>query len=277
MQPSKWIRQLVVAGSLSALFVGGIAGGSAQAAGRNNPDVGVGIQQSAANADGTLAYTVTAINSGEEGVKHVRISVPYDATALQPVSQALKSDAGQVSTTPSTIEIQTGALGSYGDSVQATLLFRVLPGHAGAALSQRASYTWSATDDKGSGVSNLPMATQASLTVQPEGRDLVFDGTVFGSDEAISFWFNGPDGRVFGARIRNGYLLDADKVATEKARHNQKLSHGIYDDGVDHLYADGQGAVSVRLATGELAPGAYTLVARGNASGLIAVGAFEVK
>ena len=44
-----------------------------------------------------------------------------------------------------------------------------------------------------------------------------------------------------------------------------------------HMFADGQGAVSVRLSTAGLAPGAYTLVARGNTSGLIAVGSFDVK
>ena len=80
-----------------------------------------------------------------------------------------------------------------------------------------------------------------------------------------------------GAVTRDGYLLDADVLAAKKARHEEKGTPGEYDDGVDHMFADSQGAVSVRLSTAGLAPGAYTLVARGNISGLIAVGSFDVK
>lgn len=276
MQGTKWVRQLVVAGALSAILAGGAGVGQAAAAARNNPDIGVGIQQSAAGADGTLTYTITAINTGDAGVKRVNITVPFDTAALQPVNAALQSDSGSVNTTPGAVAIQTGALGSQGDSVQAILRFQALPGHAGAGLSQRATYTWSATDQKGSGVSNLPLA-QASLAVQAEGRDLIFDASAFGSGEGITFWYNAPGGSVVATRIRDGYLFDADVLAAKKARHEEKGTPGEYDDGVDHMFADSQGAVSVRLATAGLAPGAYTLVARGNTSGLIAVGSFDVK
>jgi hypothetical protein len=273
----KWVRQLAVAGALSAILAGGVGVGQAAAADRNGPSIGVGIQQSAAGADGTLTYTVTAINTGDAGVKRVNITVPFDTAALQPVNAALQSDAGWVNTTAGAVAIQTGGLGSQGDSVQAILRFQALPGHAGASLSQRATYTWSATNDHGSGVSNLPLSTQASVAVQAEGRDLVFDSSAFGSGEGITFWYNAPGSRVVATRIRDGYLFDADVLAAQKARHVEKGNHGEYDDGVDHMFADSQGAVSVRLSTAGLAPGAYTLVARGNTSGLIAVGSFDVK
>jgi hypothetical protein len=78
-------------------------------------------------------------------------------------------------------------------------------------------------------------------------------------------------------RIRDGELLDADVVAAKKAANDRKQNHGKYNEGVDHMYADSQGAVSGRLSTADLAPGAYTLVARGTISGVIAAGTFDVK
>lgn len=271
------IRQWVFAGALSAALIGGFGAGPAEAAARKNPDVGVGIQQSAAGADGTVDYTVTVVSTGEVAVKHVTVTVPFDASALQPVSGALQSDVGQVALGASAVEIRTGVLLSDGDSVQATLHFRALPGHAGAGLTQRASFSWSADDQRGSGVSNLPVAGQASLAVTSEGTDLVFDGSVFGSNEGITFWYNTPSGQVVAARIRDGYVYSADALTAKKDAHIRNNKPGKYDEGTDHLFADAAGAVSVRLSTAGLAPGAYTLVARGNTSGLIAVGAFEIK
>ena len=69
---------------------------------------------------------------------------------------------------------------------------------------------------------------------------------------------------VVAAEIKNGYVIDA-------ASTDEK------DKGADYARADDTGSVSVRLATKGLSPGGYTLVARGNSGGLIAVGAFQVK
>jgi hypothetical protein len=278
MQRLKWLGKLVAAGSLAVMLAGGFGVGQAAAASRKNPDVGVGIQQAAASADGTLNYTVTIVNTGDVAVKHVDVSVPFDASALQAVSGALESDAGYVTTATGAVQIRTGVLTSDGDSVQATLHFRNLPGHTGAGLTERASYTWSTGSQRGSGVSNLPVAAdEARLAVHSEGKDLVFDGSIFGSGEGITFWYNTPDGRVVAMRYRDGYLLDADTVTARKDAHARNNKPGLYDDGTDHTFADNTGTVTARLSTTSLAPGAYTLVARGNASGLIAIGSFNVQ
>jgi len=271
------IRQWAFAGALSAALIGGFGVGPAEAAARKNSNVGVAIQQSAVEADGTLDYTLTVVSSGELAVKRVVVTLPFDASALQAVSGALQSNAGQVTLGASAVEIRTGVLVGDGDAVQATLRFRDLPGHAGAGLTQRASFSWSASDENGSGISNLPVSGQASLAVTSDGTDLVFDGSVFGSNEGITYWYNTPSGDVVALRIRDGYLLDADAVAAKRDAHTRNNKPGKYDDGTDHVFADAAGAVGVRLSTAGLAPGAYTLVARGNTSGLIAVGAFEIK
>jgi hypothetical protein len=270
------IRQWVFAGALSAALIGGLSAGPAEAAARKNSNVGVAIQRSAVAADGTLDYTVTVVSSGELAVKRVIVTVPFDASALQPVSGALQSDAGQVTLGASAVEIRTGVLAGDGDSAQATLRFRDLPGHAGAGLTQRASFSWSASDVNGSGISNLPVAGQASLAVTSEGRDLVFEGSVFGSNEGITYWYNTPSGSVVAMRIRDGYLLDGNYVDARKDAHTRNNKPGKYDEGSDHMFADAAGTVSVRFSTAGLAPGAYTVVARGTTSGLIAVGAFEI-
>jgi hypothetical protein len=278
MQRLKWLGKLAAAGSLAVMLAGGFGVGQAAAAARKNPDVGVGIQRGAPGADGTVNYTITVVNTGDVAVKHVDVSVPFDATALQAVSGALASDAGYVTIGAGTVQIRTGVLTSDGDSVQAALHFRTLAGHAGAGLSERASYTWSTSSQHGSGVSNLPVAAdEARLAVHADGKDLVFDGSIFGSGEGITFWYNTPDGRAVAMRYRDGYLLDADTVTARKDAHARNNKPGLYDDGTDHTFADRTGTVTARLSTTSLAPGAYTLVARGNASGSVAIGVFNVQ
>jgi hypothetical protein len=277
MTLSKRIGQLAIGVALSAILIGASGAGQAAAASKHNTDVGVGIQQSATSADGTLNYVVTAVNDGTDLAKKTTITVPFDAAALRVVNWSLSKTASQVSAAPGVIEIQTGPLGGDGDSTQVTLSFQVLPGHAGAALTERASYRWSADGDTGSGVSNLPVAGNAPLDVQIAGGNATISGSVFGTNEPVTFWYNAPDGRVVGTRVRDGYLLDADVVAAKKAYNDRKLKHGVYNDGVPNVFADAQGNVSIQLSTADLAPGAYTVVAHGNSSGLEAVGAFEVK
>jgi len=277
MTPSKRIRQLVIGAALSAILIGVAGAGQAAAASRHSTHVGVGIQQSATSADGTLNYVVTAVSDGTDMAKKTTISVPFDAAALRVVNWSLSKTASQVSAAPGVIEIQTGPLGGDGDSTQVTLSFRALPGHAGAVLTERASYKWSADGNTGSGLSNLPVAGNAALDVQIAGGNATISSSVFGTNEPVTFWYNAPGGRVVGTRVRDGYLLDADAVAAKKAYNDRKVKHGVYDDGVPNVFADAQGNVSVLLSTANLAPGAYTVVARGNSGGLEAVGAFELK
>src|SRR5581483_1463061 len=116
MQRLKWLGKFVAAGSLAVLLAGGFGVGQAATASRKNPDVGVGIQQAAASADGTLNYTVTILNTGDVAVKHVDVSVPFDASALQAVGGALESDAGYVTLAAGAVQIRTGVLTSDGDS-----------------------------------------------------------------------------------------------------------------------------------------------------------------
>jgi hypothetical protein len=252
--------------------------GQAAAASKHNTDIGVGIRQDLVNPDGSLTYTITAVNDGADLVKNVTITVPFDAGALQPVDWALSQQVGAVSaSTPGAIEIKTGALGGNGDSRQATLRFRALAGHSGAGLAERASYTWNDGEGTHRGVSNLPVAAQTILNIGTEGKVATITSAAFGTNEPVTFWYNAPDGRVVGMRIRNGYLLDADIVAAKKAANDRKAHHGVYDQGAPNVFADEQGNVSVQLSTTDLARGSYTIVARGNTSGLIAVGTVDVR
>jgi AcrR family transcriptional regulator len=74
------------------------------------------------------------------------------------------------------------------------------------------------------------------------------------------------------ASLKADMVIQAGQEATSLDQRLRAFGHAAIQS-----FADSQGAVSVRLDTAGLAPGAYTLVARGNTSGLIAIGAFQVK
>jgi hypothetical protein len=278
MKPMKWIGWVMVAGALAAILalVGGVGQAAAAPATASNSDtdIGVGILQTASSNDGTLTYTVTIVNDGEKMVKYTTVTVPFDAKALQALDGSLSNRSGSVSITPGAIEIKTSALGGGGDSVQATLHFRALPGSSGG-LTQRASYSWK----QGSGVSNLPLAAvaHASLDSSVEGSVATFSTNAFGSREPVTFWYNTPSGQVVATRVRDGFLLDAEVVRQHKADNDRQKNHHVYNQGALGVFADDQGSVSVQLSTKGLAPGVYSVVARGNTSGLIAVGTVAVK
>jgi len=259
------IKQAMVAGTLAAMVLGGV--GSAAAAERSddkNADVKIVVLKSA-DQGGVLSYNLDLRNEGGGPAHDTRVDLPFDSAALQLVSTDFsKPDAWVTAIGPNGLEISAGKIGSGGGALHATLRFAAL--RAGAELTAPATVRWSDEDEGGHSISNRPDVGGAlqALSVRAEGGDYVFSTNVFAPGEHITFWYNTPDGKVVAAEIKNGYVIDA-------ASTDEK------DNGADYARADNTGGVSVRLATKNLAPGGYTLVARGNSGGLIAAGVFEVK
>jgi hypothetical protein len=259
------IKQAMVAGTLAAMVLGGV--GSAAAAGRSddkNADVKITVLKSA-DQSGLLSYSLDLRNEGGGPAHDTHVDLPFDEAALQLVSTEFSTADAWVSAIGSNgLEINAGKIGSGGGALHATLRFAALK--SGAELTAPATVHWSDEDEGGRSISNRPNlgnATQA-LHVSAEGGDYVFSTDVFAPGEHVTIWYNTPDGAVVATEIKDGYVVDASST-DEK------------DNGADYTRADDKGVASVRLATKGLARGSYTLVARGNWGGLIAIGAFEVK
>src|SRR5262245_19247076 len=259
------IKQALVAGTLAAVVLGGV--GSAAAAQRSddkNADVKIEVMKNA-DQGSLLSYSLNLRNEGGGPAHDTQIDLPFDGAALQLVSTEFsKPDAWVTQIGSSGLEISAGKIGSGGGTLHATLRFAALK--PGAELTAPATVRWSDEDEGGRSISNRPnlAGTSQALSVSAAGGDYIFSADVFAPGEHVTFWYNTPDGAVVAAEIKNGYVIDA-------ASTDEK------DNGADYVRADGNGSVSVRLATKGLAPGGYTLVARGNSGGLIAVGAFQVK
>jgi hypothetical protein len=260
-----WIKRALVAGTLATVVLGGV--GSAAAAARSddkNADVKIEVLKSA-DQSGLLSYSLSLRNEGGGPARNTHIDLPFDGTALQLVSTEFsKADAWVTEIGSSGLEISAGKIGSGGGALQGTLRFAALK--PGAELTAPATVRWSDEDEGGHSISNRPnlVSARQALSVSTAGGDYIFSADVFAPGEHITFWYNTPAGAVVAAEIKNGYVIDA-------ASTDEK------DKGADYARADDTGSVSVRLATKGLAPGGYTLVARGNSGGLIAVGAFQVK
>ena len=271
--------RFTIAGTLALTLasLGGVSSVAAASSIRTPADVKVGILPSTqADAGGLTAYTITASNNGDNAASNVTISVPYDSAALRFVGATFSQPSAWISnSTANTLEIKTGAVGGDGGSVKAVVRFQALSSASAQAV-QRLSFAWADKLKGGHGISNqVPNAGTAGaylpLSINQSADVMSFDSNAFASNEGVYFWYNAPDGTVIATRVQRSKLIDAD-VAERKYRDNSD-----YQRGSEHAIANDQGQVAVTLSTDGLAPGTYTLVARGDSSGLTTVATFQVR
>jgi len=271
--------RFTIAGTLALALasLGGVSSVAAASTTRAAASVKVGILPSAPeDAAGLTAYTITANNDGDNAAGNVTISVPYDSAALRFVGATFSQPSAWVSNnTANALEIKTGSVGGDGGSVKAVLRFQALSSASAQAV-QRLSFTWTDKLKGGHGISNqLPNAGTAGaylpLSINQGADAMTFDSDAFASNEGVYFWYNAPDGTVIPTRVQRGKLISAN-LAEQKYRDNSD-----YERGSEHAIANDQGQVDVTIGTDGLAPGTYTLVARGNSSALTTVATFQVQ
>jgi hypothetical protein len=260
--------------ALTLASIGGVSSAAAASTTKEPASIKVGILPSTPeDAAGFTAYTITASNPGANAAGEVTISVPYDSAALRFVGATFSQPSAWISNnTANALEIKTGSVGGDGGSVKAVLRFQALSSASAQAV-QRLSFTWTDKLKGGHGISNqLPNAgTYLPLSINQSADAMSFDSNAFASNEGVYFWYNAPDGTVIPTRVQRGKLIDAD-IAAQKYHDNSD-----YERGAEHAIANDQGQVDVTISTDGLAPGTYTLVARGNSSTLTAVATFQVQ
>ena len=255
--------RLALALSLALLLAGslGINRAAARPIGEERANVKVVIMPVAA-AD-SLTYTIKAVNRGDNWAHYAKIAVPFDATALKLLDVQFSGVPAWVTQTGSgSFDIRTERLNSNGGATTAIVRFAALK--PGAGLMERLTYTWQDSIGRNSGRSNLPLTvaeTQpyATLTHRMTGMDHFFSGNVFVPGEPVVFWYHLPDGSVVPTEVKKGVIVAADSTDAK-------------DKGSDYAFADADGAIDLEFSTGHLAAGQYTMVARGDISGITAVG-----
>ncbi|MBC8161139.1 MAG: hypothetical protein H7Z42_07955 [Roseiflexaceae bacterium] len=207
---------------------------------------------------GTLTYTISTGNQGKGATERGTLSLALDPQLVRVVdAQFSRGDAWVRTLNTTELAFHTGFL-NPGDIMTATIQLAVQPdAPLDRQLTAQASVTW--IDDSGGGASQsnsvrlrisntAAAAAPQMLAVTPlsatPGADIRFNGDSFIPSEPVALWYNTPDGKA----------VEIGRVA-----------------------ADAQGALVTNLATTDLRPGWYSLVAAGVWSKQTLVGAFEVR
>jgi hypothetical protein len=255
--------RLALALALALLLAGslGINRAAARPIDEDRADVKVVIMPVA--GPDSLTYTIQAVNRGDNWAHYAKIAVPFDATALKLLDVQFSGVPAWVTQTGSgSFDIRTERLNSNGGATTATVRFAALK--PGAGLMERLTYSWRDSSGGGHGRSNLPLMAAAAqpfatLTHREVGKDHFFSSNVFVPGEPVVFWYHLPDGSVVPTEVKKGVIIAA-------------ASTDANDKGSDYALADGEGAIDLEFSTGHLAAGQYTMVARGDISGITAVG-----
>lgn len=264
---------LVVGMAALALGVGGATNASAatRVVKDDRPDISVSIQAAPAASANTLNYTITTLNTGKSPAKNATITLPFDTSKLRLDNVQFSRPGAWVSANGTdSVEIQTGRVNSGDDSVTATLFFTKLANDA--AVTQQASYKWTGVfRGSGEGHSNTPVVSNDNLLNvaainTPERQSYSFKSAIFVPGEAVVLWYNTPDGRAEQLEVKENRLREADLTKP-----------GSDEEGSDYTLADDSGAIDLEMLTRGMAPGTYSIIARGAESGLSATGTFVVR
>lgn len=276
MQSGKQFRNVVIQGALGLALAAGVmlvpAQTFAQKLSTDAPQLSVAIEPQADTAtrgDGVDTYKLVVVNRTGGSAEDIVLNVPFQAGYSLSEASLSQNDAWVARSGDGLAQIQVEQMRGIGDRLEATLRF-VGPSDAGSnALTSRVSASWNANDEKYSGASNLPGATNVALTATPTAPTrIAFSGGAFATNEPVNFWYTGANGVSIPLVVEDGVLI-------------QKPAKSQFDDGERKLgaalAADAQGSVSVSASIAGLPAGSYTLAARGGWSGVTASAPFTVK
>lgn len=283
MWTTKLAARVATAALVSVIGVGVAGGGVASAAAStgNTDNVSLRIMVEPNVTGNTFTDTFMVTNVGDDGATDVRLDVPFDAAAVQLLGvQFNQPNAWVTSVAPGEFHAALGGISSHGQTtVQVIASFAKLADTSSNTLPVAITYHYSDNGRSHGGTINsqlLPMETVIPSTTTSEtvaaGGTLSISSAVFSPHEAVTFWYNTPDGQALPLFIRDGQV-------TIEQEHKQRQSDGTsieQGNGVT-INADDQGAITAMFTTKGLTPGAYTLVAHGLSSSATAVIPFQIQ
>jgi hypothetical protein len=265
--------------SLLGTLAFGISGiGTAAAASSHHASLNIASNPASAvqvGAGSRFTDTFVISDPDSNGTQDVTLQMMFDPAVVQLQGvQFNRAGAWVDATMPNGFDAQLGDIGSHGDSVTVMASFKALAGYpAGAPLQAQLEASW--RDDNGNhhDMSSVPMLASGpgqATTAASAGMVTVAAGG-FMPGEAVTFWYNLPDGTAAPLYLRNGQLTTAK---THQARVSGTSQKSV--DNATVLYADANGRISISFADAGLALGSYSIVAHGATDGVNAVIPFSV-
>lgn len=276
--------RLGTAALLSALAFGATGVSTAAAASRDSDHSAVKVAVTPTTADTISAGmsfmdTIVISNQGHAGSRDVTLAMQFDpaALALQSV-QFDRAGAWVTDTMPNGFEANLEALGSDGDAVTMQATFMARQPYSAANLPQaQISTSWRDSSGSHGSTTGELLAVASGLapsaTVAVTGGTVPVNGASFNPGEAVTFWYNLPDGSAAALYLHDGKLVTSDLHRV----HTGPGAHYSYTSNAGSLLADENGAIATSFGTAGLAPGSYSIVARGSMSGVTAVLPFTVQ
>jgi len=275
--------RLASAALLGTLAFAAAGAGTAAAANRDlHASINIASTPSAAQIGPGGSFTDTFVISDPDnaGTRDVTLLMSYPATVQLQGVQFSRAGAWVDATMTNGFEAKLGDIGSHGDAVTMTASFMPLAGYAtGAPLQAQLEASWhdsSSTSDHHN-IATVPLLTaaavQPSMAAGASTAGVVnVAATGFTPGEAVTFWYNLPNGTAAPLYIRDGQLT------TDKVFRNANADASGHRDvnNATTLYADANGQISISFATTGLTPGAYSIVAHGMVDGVNGVVPFNV-
>lgn len=271
------ISRSLLAGAAALAFAAGGLGAtpaSAATASAEKPNVSVALIPQADTgslADGVDSYRVVITNHGDAEVKKVTVSVPF-AAGYSPDSVSFNRGGAWVAQAgAASLDLRVEQMRGNGDSVSGTLRFVSSGAAASNALLGRATVSWSGS--QASNVSNLPVASLggsiADAPALANGEpSFSFRAAAFASGEPVSLWYTSASG------VSTALVLDQGVALPQPPKKDSDDEDKVYGTS---LAANAQGELQARLDVADIAPGTYTLAARGGWSGTVAFATFTVR
>lgn len=263
------------AGLLLALGLGSLGVGTAAAASGSPNNAAVTITANPASAPSgattsNFSSSFVATNLGSASARDLVLTMTYDPTAVQLEGvQFDRSDAWVTTTSSNSFQADLGTLGSRGDAIKMTTSFKTLSGYkANTPIQAQVETLWrdpTGTSDIFNSVPLLVTAPSVASTTPPASTGGVVNVAAggFNANEAVKFWYNLPDGSAQPLYLHDDLLVISP---THKDQVTNTTSKNVDND--TELYADANGQISTSFAASGLAPGFYSIVAYGTASGV---------
>lgn len=233
---------------------------------------------------GSFTDTFVITNHGRDSAKNISFSMAYDPTLIQ-VQGAQFDRAGAWVTKASTGELEAdlGKIGGSGDAVRMSVNFLMLGSTAGASPKADLEVYWQ-NDSTMKKTAKFPCEYTISAELLGVPRQMsgaanavttnVLNITAggFNPNETVVMWYNLPNGTAEALYVHDGKLTVERTYKTTLP--NSKKQVDVKNDA--SMFTDANGQLSINLATGRFAPGAYSIVVHGTGSDSTVVIPFKI-
>jgi arylsulfatase len=216
--------------------------------------------------DGVDTYRMEVRGYGDLDLREVVINIPFTPGYRVANVRLDQRDAWVSRIGDASIDVRLARVDGANDGVIGTLTFRS-PGATGTnALIARATVNWPNKLRRIPGFSNLPLNSSRTplttrVTLADGDQAYNFNAATFAPNEPVSLWFTSAAG-VSTALVAEGSVAIPAQAGTADASRS--------------MMADRYGSLSAQINTSTLAPGTYTVAARGGWSGVVTSAPFTV-